>query len=318
MKITDCTIRDGGHLNKWNFDPICVKAAYYAALKGGVDYFEIGYRFPEAKKGLGPFGYCTDAYLNALLEVNDKCKLLVMIDAGKADSVNFEICTSGKTPIKGVRVAAYPYEYPKAISLIENLTSKGYEVFLNLMASSEITEAQYTILENWKNKEILEAVNFADSFGSYTPSDIPKYISKLKGLGFKSIGFHSHNNLQMAFANALRAIEEGATYIDASILGMGRGSGNLPVEIFLGYLEKEGHLKYNTVPYLDVIERFFNDLFNKYSWGYKLQSLLGGLKNIHPYYIDELFAKKSYTIAEIWNASDFIKENCPTSFSIET
>jgi 4-hydroxy 2-oxovalerate aldolase len=317
MKITDCTIRDGGHLNKWCFDPLCVKAAYYAALKGGVDYFEIGYRFPESKKDLGPFGYCTDTFLNSLLEINEKCKLIVMIDAGKSDGVYFENCTPEKTLIKGVRVASYPYEYTKAISVLEKIADKGYEVFLNLMASSEISEDQFLILKNWKNKDILQVVNFADSFGSYTPSNIPFHINKLKSIGFEKIGFHSHNNLQMAFANSLKAIEEGATHIDASILGMGRGSGNLPVEIFLGYLEKEGHPKYNTVPYLDVIERFFNDLFNKYNWGYKLQSLVGGLKNIHPYYIDELFAKKSYTIEEIWNAADFIKENCPTSFSIE-
>lgn len=317
MKITDCTIRDGGHLNQWHFDPLCVKAAYFAALKGGVDYFEIGYRFPESKKDLGQFGYCTDKFLNSLLEINEKCKLIVMIDAGKSEGVYFEDCSPDKTPIKGVRVASYPYEYKKAISLLENFADKGYEVFLNLMASSEISEGQFSILRNWKNKGILQAVNFADSFGSYTPSKIPFHINKLRNIGFKNIGFHSHNNLQMAFANSLKAIEEGATHIDASILGMGRGSGNLPVEIFLGYLEKEGYLQYNTVPYLDVIERFFNDLFNKYNWGYKLQALLGGLKNIHPYYIDELFDKKSYTIEEIWNAADFIKENCPTSFSIE-
>ena len=317
MKIIDCTIRDGGHLNKWYFDPLCVKASYYAALKSGVDYFEIGYRYPENKKGFHSFAYCSDEYLNSLLEVNDNCKLLVMMDVGKADLTTFKNCKPENTIIKGVRVAAYPYEYNKAIEILEDLKTKGYEVFLNLMAASEINEHQFEILKDWQNKNILNAVYFADSFGSFIPSAIPVFIQKLKNNGFENIGYHGHNNLQMAFANTLKALEEGVTYIDASIYGMGRGAGNLPIEIFLGYLEKDGFSKYNTVPYLDVIERFFIDIYKKYNWGYKLQNLISGLKNIHPYYIDELFEKKSYTIDEIWNASDFIKENCPTSFSLE-
>jgi len=315
IKILDCTIRDGGHLNNWEFDPSCVKAAYSAALKSGVDYFEVGYRFPETKKGHGKFGYCSDEYIKSLLEIDDRCKLLVMVDAGRSENVIFKECTGGNTLIKGVRVASYPYEYEKALSFVEKLNGLGYEVFLNLMAASEITEDQYKILKNWKPKDLLQAVNFADSFGSFIPSDISVFFKKLKSTGFESIGFHSHNNLQMAFANSLKAIEEGATFLDASIFGMGRGSGNLPIEIILGYLEKAGNSKYNTVPYLDVIDRYFNDIFKKYDWGYKLKSLIGGLKNLHPYYVDELFERKSFTVPEIWNATDYIKESCPTSFS---
>lgn len=317
IKILDCTIRDGGHLNKWHFNPLCVKASYFAALKSGIDYFEIGYRCPSSVTGLGEFGYCSDDFLFSLFNASEKCKLTVMIDAGKSDSSFFCECRPEKTPVRAVRVAAYPYELNKAIGQLENLKEKGYEVFINLMASSELTEAEFAILRGWKHKDILEAVCFADSFGAFIPSDIPQHVKTLRSLGFQRIGFHPHNNLQMSFANTLRAIEEGVTFVDASIFGMGRGSGNLPIEVLVGYLEKQGNSSYNTVPYLEVIERFYLELFKDLNWGYKIQSLMGGLKNIHPYYIDDLFKRKTYTVDEIWNALDIVKERCPISYSVE-
>lgn len=317
IKILDCSIRDGGHLNKWHFDPLCVKASYFAALKSGIDYFEIGYRCPSSVIGLGDFGYSSDEFLFSLFNASEKCKLTVMIDAGKSESSFFCECTPESTPVRAVRVAAYPYELNKAIGQLEELKAKGYEVFLNLMASSELTEAEFTILRAWENKKILEAVCFADSFGAFIPSDIPQHVETLRCLGFERIGFHPHNNLQMSFANTLRAIEEGVTFVDASIFGMGRGSGNLPIEVLVGYLEKQGNSSYNTVPYLEVIERFYLDLFKELNWGYKIQSLMGGLKNIHPYYIDDLFKRKTYTVDEIWNALDIVKEKCPISYSVE-
>lgn len=316
VKVLDCTIRDGGHLNKWKFQPQVVKASYYAAVKSGVDYFEVGYRYPTSINGLGLFGYCGDDFLLTLIKPSDKCKLSVMIDVGKCDSNLFSQCNPEITPVRLVRVASYPYEVEKAIRLVQELKDKGYEVILNLMATSEWTEEQYDCLRRWDNKHILNAVYFADSFGSFVPADVPQYITKLKEVGFERVGFHPHNNLQLAFANTLAAIQAGADYVDASIFGMGRGAGNLPIEVLTGYLERIGDVKYNTVPYLEVIDRYYLELFSQLKWGYKIPSLLSGLKNVHPYYVDEIFDKHTYTVDEVWNALDIIKEQCPISFSV--
>ncbi len=316
-KIIDCTLRDGGHLIEWKFSFECGKASYYAAIKSGVDFFEIGYRYPPTKKDLGEFGYCRDDFLLSLIKPSEKCKLLCMIDAGKCESSLFNECSPEITPLKGVRVAAYPYELKKALDLVEDLKKKKYEVFLNLMAYSAISPMQFKILEEWDKKDILSGVYFADSFGSFLPSEIPKHYALLKNIGFKRIGFHPHNNLQLAFANTLMAIDSGAQYVDASIFGMGRGAGNLPIEVLLGYFEKRGNKKYNTVSYLDVIERYYLSLYKEHDWGYKLTSLLSGLKNIHPYYVEELVKKRNYTIEEIWNSLDTINEKCPISFSAD-
>lgn len=240
-----------------------------------------------------------------------------MIDAGKYTGYFIPKCNLKKTPFSGIRIAAYPYEGEIAIKLIEDIYAKGYEVFLQLMAWSEWTPKELEVIRKWKNKNILSAVYFADSFGSFISADITFHFNKLKRLGFKKIGFHSHNNLQMAFANTLQAISEDAGFVDASIYGLGRGAGNLPIEILLSYLQRKGSNRYNVVPYLDVIERFYLKLHEELKWGYSLKTLLSGSRNIHPYYVAEIFKYNNYTIEEIWNALDYIKKNCPISFNKE-
>ncbi len=316
-KILDCTIRDGGHLNGWNFTPECVRASYYAAIKAGVDYFEIGYRFHESKPEWGLFSRCEDDFLLDLIQPNPNCKISVMVDAGKSAVEDFRLCDSKLTPISAVRVATYAQKLDIAFDLCEKLKSMGYEIFINFMAISEYTESDFEKIKTWKNKNILESACFADSFGSFVPQDVEKYYKKLKSLGFDNVSFHSHNNLQLAFANSLRALDLGFYSIDASIYGMGRGSGNLPVEIMTGYLSKIGDKKYNPVAYIDVVERFYLDLMKKTPWGYRIQSLIGGLKNVHPYYINGLYEKKSFTVNEIWTAADLVKKYAPVSYSID-
>jgi 4-hydroxy 2-oxovalerate aldolase len=315
VRIIDCTIRDGGHLNKWQFEDRLVQASYFAASRSQVDYFEIGYRNDLNISNLGKYGYCRDKEIARLFKSLTNCRLLCMIDAGKYSG--YKIANRGKSriPFTGIRVAAYPHEAKQAINLIEQVYDKGYEVFLNLMASSEWTSENFETITRWPKKHILEAVYFADSFGSYVMSDIGAFINKLRNYGFKNIGFHSHNNVQMAFANTIYAIEKGIDYVDASIYGMGRGAGNLPIEILLSYLAKTRYKEYNVAPYLDVIERFYLALFDKYKWGYSLEALMSGIKNIHPYYVKEIFDSRSYTVEEIWNILDSIKKNCPVSFS---
>lgn len=359
LKIVDCTIRDGGHLNGWNFFDTEVQASYDAALKSGADYFEIGYRFSNIETDWGKFAKCADEDLFKTLKFEDACKLMVMINAGKSDISDFKPCKPELTPIKAVRVAAYPYELDLAFNYCETLKKLGYEVFLNLMVISKFSDEEYQKLENWSGKTCIDALYFADSFGGFVPDDIVFYFNKLKSMGFEKIGFHSHNNLQLAFANSLKAIELGAYVVDASIYGMGRGAGNLPIEILIGYLDKiengensagnrssNGELhsmldlnlksrvgllthqqkagyalnatrdykKYNPLPYIEIIDKFYADKMQKTPWGYRVQSLISGLKNIHPYYVESLFDKQLFTADEIWEASELIEKKCPIAF----
>lgn len=251
-KILDCTLRDGGHVNNWNFSEECMFETLFAAENAGIEYFEAGYEFPDN------------------LMVN-KTKSVVMVDAKNIKPV------SKKADC--VRLACYPHQLKIAINALEEYKKEGFEVFLHLMTADKFED--YDKLKNWKNKDILTSIYFADSFGALMPDDIERIYKRLENCGFERISFHAHNNLQQAFANTIKAVNLGAYSVDGTVFGMGRGGGNMPVELLLNYLKRDNS------EYLNVIKKYYIDLYNEYKWGYTYTSLITGLKNIHPYQVIE-------------------------------
>lgn len=274
MKLIDCTIRDGGHTNNWDFPELKVQASYNAACMAKTDYFEMGYRQPASMTGLGKFAYCEDSYITDLIEVG-YAKPIVMIDASKARLDDFNY--ADKSPFWGVRIAAYPNELKLALVQAEILLAMGYHVWVNPMASLYLTRDHLAMLDQWRCKDKIEALYLADSFGSFLPDQIASFINGFKKLGYANIGFHAHNNLQLAVANTLEAIKAKATYVDATIYGMGRGAGNAPIEIITTLFS--GH--YDNTAYLDVVARFYK---NSPTWGALPEYVLSGIAGVHPYY----------------------------------
>lgn len=250
VKILDCTLRDGGHLNKWNFSDECILQTLKTAELSDIDYFEVGYKFPN----------CINK------SEHKKIKIGVMLDAKNITEI------SKKADF--VRVACYPHEIHTAIDAVENFHAQGFEVFLHLMTADKFED--YELLKNWKNKEILTSIYFADSFGAFMPKDVENIYKKLEACGFERISFHAHNNLQLAFSNTIMAIELRAFSVDATAFGMGRGAGNLPTELLLKYLGKDYSI------YLDLIKKYYLSHHHQTPWGYSFNSLVTGLNNIHP------------------------------------
>lgn len=273
VKILDCTIRDGGYANNWDFTDECVLATFLTAQKSNVDYFEVGYRKKNATR---KFERITDDKLDFLVNYkNNKTKLLVMVNDLEYDGEMFN--PAEKSPIDGVRVACHVPELEIGINICEELKDLGYEVFLNIMNIPQIEAKHYELLAKWERKNILTSICFADSYGVLVPSKIPEYFEKLAECGFEKISIHTHNNLQMAFANSLQAIKCGAYCVDATVFGMGRGGGNLPIELIVGYL-KENSPEY----YINLIEKYYLPIYKEHDWGYSVPALISGLKNIHP------------------------------------
>lgn len=257
--ILDCTIRDGGHLCEWNFSKAFVDEVYDVACKSGVDYFEIGYRMHSKSKGL--YSVCPDDILPV-----GKTKIVVMVNVSDFDINDF--ADNGKY---FVRVACHYDEVKDGIVACENLHNKGYGTFLHIMNIDKFED--YETIRYWKNKDIIESLYFADSFGSLTPDKIEIYYNKLKDCGFEKLSFHGHNNIQLAYANSLKALELGAYSVDGTVYGMGRSAGNAPIELLLGQ---------DNEYYSDLIKKYFIDLKDKYKWGYSLNSLKTGQNNVHP------------------------------------
>ncbi len=155
---------------------------------------------------------------------------------------------------------------------------------------------------------------FADSYGSLLPSDIKGILDRLSVTG-KKIGFHAHNNLQLGFANTLEAIKSGVHIVDGTVYGMGRGAGNLPIEILLSYLEKTSVKNtYNTLPVLDIIDRYMLDLHKDLKWGYDLSYMLSGMFEVHPYYSKTMVDYREYSVEDILRTLETTREMKPIGF----
>jgi len=316
LKIIDCTFRDGGHLNNWNFKKDLVKEAYKASSLCGTDYFEIGYISSKkylTNKNFGIWRFSMDDDIrDVICEINGS-KISVMADYNKIDFK--DIPKFNDSIISVIRIATYVNDLKESLNLGERLMNDGYEVFINLMGITAYSrEDLINALEMIYHSPIKNIV-IADSFGSLLPSDVSKIISIFK-LTEKRIGFHAHNNLQMAFANSCTAIEGGADFIDATIYGVGRAAGNLPLELLIAYMENINKDKYNIIPLLKLINDKFLKLSEELHWGYSLKYMLTGTASIHPNYASELLDKSSLDIEAVWNTMNNISNlKTPSSFN---
>jgi 4-hydroxy 2-oxovalerate aldolase len=133
-------------------------------------------------------------------------------------------------------------------------------------------------------------VYVVDSFGALYCENVTHLVKKYKQhLGGKEVGIHTHNNQQLAYGNTIQAIIDGANYLDASIYGIGRGPGNCPLELLLGFLKNP---KFDLRPILDVIPKEFLPLQNKIEWGYIIPYAITGMFNEHPRAAIELRASE--------------------------
>jgi 4-hydroxy 2-oxovalerate aldolase len=282
IKVLDCTIRDGGLINKWQFSDELVRATYKAVCEAGVDYMEIGYKASADMfdpKEFGKWRFCKEEDVREVLDgLELKSKLSCMVDIGRVREE--DILPADQSIFDMIRVACYVKDVDKGIALANHVIDKGYEVTLNLMAVSTNLEKDIDEALAQISATKVPCVYLVDSFGNMYCEDITflakKYLQALPG---KTVGIHCHNNRQLAFGNTIQAIIEGANLLDASVYGIGRGAGNCTLELLLGFLKNP---KYNIRPVLKLIEDHFISLRNQIEWGYIIPMMITGTLNEHP------------------------------------
>lgn len=289
IKLLDCTIRDGGLMNKWQFDKALVKEVFDGVAKAGIDYCELGYRADKtlfSPKEFGPWRFCDEADLR---DVAYECgtKISVMLDVGRTDYD--DIIPASESIVKLYRVATYVADIDKAIHLGNHCKNLGYEVAVNIMAVSHALEPELDEALKQLAETNFDMVYLVDSFGYFYSEQIhylaEKYLTALKG---KQVGIHCHNNQQLAFANTIEGIIKGINYLDGSIFGIGRAAGNCTLELLVGFLKNP---KFDIRPILDLIENHFEDLKKELRWGYEGPYAITGILNKHPKAAMELMSE---------------------------
>ena len=282
IKVIDCTVRDGGLMNKWQFDDNFVGKVYTALAEAGVDYMEIGYLSSEtafSRDEYGPWKFCAEADLKRIIGNKEKkIKLSAMADIGRIEYD--DIRPRGESSLDMVRVACYVHQIDKAINLAHHCMDKGYETTINLMAVSTVGLRELEEALDDLAKSRVPIIYLVDSFGAFYSEDIDvlakKYMTSLPG---KTIGIHAHNNQQLAFANTIAAIINGINYLDATLYGIGRGAGNCPLELLISFLKNP---KFKVRPLVEAIEQEILPWRKKIDWGYFIPYMVTGVLNQHP------------------------------------
>ena len=289
IKVVDCTIRDGGLVNNFEFTDEFVRDLYTANAEAGVDYMEFGYKASKQmfnEKDFGKWKFCNEKDLQSIVglpnESRNGPKVAVMADAGRTD-YKTDILPRDKSVVDLVRVACYIHQIPLAIDMIEDAKAKGYEVTCNLMALSKISTDDLMLGLDLISKSNVDGVYIVDSFGNLYPEQIERYVglySKALKENGKFLGFHGHNNQQLAFANTIEACKDGVDYLDAAVNGLGRGAGNCHLEMLLSFLKNP---KYKVVPILDLIQKHILKMKEEgLTYGYDIPYLLTSAMNCHP------------------------------------
>lgn len=284
IKVFDCTIRDGGLVNNYHFTDEFIKAHYETCVAAGVDYMEIGKNNSPtimSEEEFGAWNFCKEEDIRKIVgENNTDMKIAVMSDIGR--TVPSELLPKSESVVDMIRIATYIHQLPAAIELIEEAHAKGYETTVNIMAISKSFDDELNEVLEQLAKTNVDIIYIADSFGSFYPEQInkltEKYLAYAEKTG-KKIGIHAHNNLQLAYANTIEAMMYGASFLDVTISGLGRGAGNCPLELLIGFLKNP---KYKLMPVLKFIEEYIVPLEKELDWGYSIPYMLTGQLNEHP------------------------------------
>jgi 4-hydroxy 2-oxovalerate aldolase len=281
----DCTIRDGGLINDHLFEDGFAKAIYDACVAAGVDYLELGYKASKklfSRDKCGAWKFCDEDDIRRIVGDNPTpLKLSVMADAGKSDW-RTDILPKQNSVLDMIRVAFYANQVPEAVDMIKDAADKGYEVSANLMAVSTVTETELDQVLEVIAQTPASTMVVVDSYGALYAEQVELLVKKYQTYGKdtgKEVGIHAHNNQQLAFANTIEAIIHGANRVDASMAGLGRGAGNCPMELLIGFLRNP---KFHIRPIYQVVEEQLLPLSQKVEWGAYPQYNITGQLNEHP------------------------------------
>jgi len=294
IKLLDCTLRDGGYYTNWNFDTLLVRSLVNNLDHAGIDVIELGYKSPV--KG-GKYRKCNDKFIWEVLDYKlpEFAKLAYMIDAKdfiKNNNINYSLIDDVihdkiNSPFSICRLAIKLDELTCALEIARYIKSKGYDLIVNLMGISLLTDDQIQLFGQFSKLNPL-ALYFADSYGNLEPSDVIRIINIFKQFNCP-IGIHTHDNLGLAFANCITALNENVNWIDGTLMGMGRGVGNVKTEQLVTYFQYK-HGKYKSNPVQEIISKYIDDLHIKYNWGFTHNYMISGIKHIHPLYSQDLQA----------------------------
>lgn len=324
LTLVDCTLRDGGYYNDWDFATPLIDTYLHAMAQSRVPIVELGFRFLEPSGYAGPTAHTTDAFLDDLT-IPESITLGVMLNAkdlvthagGSPAAVDKLFAPASTSRVNLVRIATTWNELSNLRPAADRLIELGYTVGVNLMQVHARTADELAEFGTWCATADVAVAYFADSFGGLYPSDIAPIVDGISSTFSGPIGCHLHDNLSLAMANSLAAIDAGVTWVDSTIRGMGRGPGNARTEYLAVELSRRGLLDLDVQPLLGLVTDDFARLHDEYGWGTNLFYALSACHGVHPTYVQNMLGDSRFDTAAIVAAIEELGRSGGASFSMD-
>lgn len=308
-------------MNDFNFGQPYMEKILTALEASGVEVIEMGYIDEVKGSAYGRTQYMNEQVIseNLLKKKKQGVTYVAMIDYGKFNVENLQPRT--EKSIDGIRVAFHKKNMYDVIPVCKTILSKGYLVYIQPMITLRYTDAELLGLIELVNKELSNASGFyiVDSFGEMRPNDMTRALNLVDHnlIPTMTLGFHSHNNLQMSYSNACAMLQFPTNrnlMLDSSIMGMGKGAGNLNTELVLEHLNLFYGKNYKISPLLEVIDKVINQLHNEFYWGYAPEYYLSSANHCTPSYASHFYNKHMLPIDQVGELLSMIDESKKISF----
>lgn len=304
VKLLDCTLRDGGYLNDWNFGHDNLVSVFEKLVDAGVDIIEIGFldeRRPfDMDRSIMPD---TDS-VGKIFEGLDRKNAMVvgMIDYGTCGLANIKPCA--ESFLDGIRVIFKKHLREDAMAFCGELIKLGYKVFAQLVSVTSYDDEEMLDLVRLANHYKPYAVSMVDTYGLMHQNNLMHYFNLLNENLDPSIGlgYHAHNNFQMGYANCIAMLEntiERPMVVDGTIYGMGKSAGNAPLELLIMHMNHTMGTTYDVGQILEAIDSNISQFHVMPTWGYSMFYYLAASNDCHPNYVTYLMEKRTLSVKSI-------------------
>jgi len=321
LKVLDVTLRDGGCVNDFNFGQTYMEKILAAQEKSGVEIIEMGYIDQNKGSECGRTQFINErAITNSILR-NKKpgVTYVAMMDYGKFDVNNLQPRTPDS--IDGIRLAFHKKNRFDMIEIGQQIIEKGYQFYIQPMITLRYSDAEMLELLELVNEKLPNASGFyiVDSFGEMRQNDMNRLLNLVDHnlIPSMTLGFHSHNNLQLSYSNAVELLKYPTNrdlMLDSSIVGMGKGAGNLNTELLLEHLNLYYGKNYDITPLLEVMDKVINQLHSEFYWGYAPEYYLSSANHCTPSYASYFYDKHMLPIDQVGELLGLIAPEKKISF----
>ncbi|MDE7310454.1 MAG: aldolase catalytic domain-containing protein [Eubacterium sp.] len=304
VKLLDCTLRDGGYVNDWNFGHDNLVCIYERLVSANVDFIELGFiderRLFDWNRSIAPDTKSFGRIFHGLEKRNSM--LLGMIDFGTCGLEKIQPCR--ESIFDGIRVIFKKHVRKQAIDFCRKLQEAGYKVFVQLVSITSYDDEELSDLIHLANELHPYAVSMVDTYGLLQQENLIHYFTELnqKLCPDIALGYHSHNNFQRAFANCTEMLlqkTDRCLLVDATIYGMGKSAGNCPIELLAMYLNHNFQKNYDITQILEALDANIMRFYKYKPWGYSMFYYMSALNNCHPGYVADLMEKRTLSVKQM-------------------